>query len=64
MMRMPLARTFPLVSLIIAVACRAAPSPVQSAAPQARGGTQVVFLGTGTPLPDPDRSGPATAIGQ
>ena len=25
-------------------------------------GTQVVFLGTGTPLPDPDRSGPATAI--
>jgi ribonuclease BN (tRNA processing enzyme) len=24
--------------------------------------TRVVFLGTGTPLPDPDRSGPATAI--
>jgi ribonuclease BN (tRNA processing enzyme) len=24
--------------------------------------TQVVMLGTGTPLPDPDRSGPATAI--
>jgi ribonuclease BN (tRNA processing enzyme) len=24
--------------------------------------TQVVFLGTGTPLPDPDRAGPATAI--
>lgn len=24
--------------------------------------TQVVFLGTGTPQPDPDRSGPATAI--
>ena len=24
--------------------------------------TQVVMLGTGTPLPDPDRSGPSTAI--
>src|SRR4030081_811919 len=24
--------------------------------------TRVVLLGTGTPLPDPDRSGPATAI--
>jgi ribonuclease BN (tRNA processing enzyme) len=24
--------------------------------------TQVVFLGTGTPLPDPERSGPATAV--
>src|SRR5260370_9492632 len=24
--------------------------------------TQVVLLGTGTPLPDPDRSGPSTAI--
>jgi ribonuclease BN (tRNA processing enzyme) len=24
--------------------------------------TQIVLLGTGTPLPDPDRSGPATAI--
>jgi ribonuclease BN (tRNA processing enzyme) len=25
-------------------------------------GTQVVILGTGTPLPDPDRSGPAVAV--
>ncbi len=24
--------------------------------------TRVVLLGTGTPVPDPDRSGPATAI--
>jgi ribonuclease BN (tRNA processing enzyme) len=24
--------------------------------------TQIVFLGTGTPLPDPDRAGPSTAI--
>jgi ribonuclease BN (tRNA processing enzyme) len=28
----------------------------------ATGRTRVVFLGTGTPLPDPDRSGPATAV--
>jgi len=27
-----------------------------------RGATQLVFLGTGTPLPDPDRSGPCTAV--
>lgn len=27
-----------------------------------RSGTQIVMLGTGTPFPDPDRSGPATAI--
>ena len=26
------------------------------------GQTQVVFLGTGTPLPDPDRAGPSTAV--
>jgi hypothetical protein len=31
-----------------------------SQAPAVR--TQVVLLGTGTPPPDPDRSGPATAI--
>jgi ribonuclease BN (tRNA processing enzyme) len=29
---------------------------------QALAETKVVFLGTGTPLPDPDRSGPCTAI--
>ena len=32
------------------------------AAEQAQSATQVVMLGTGTPGPDPDRSGPATAI--
>jgi ribonuclease BN (tRNA processing enzyme) len=29
---------------------------------QPTGRTRVVLLGTGTPVPDPDRSGPATAI--
>jgi ribonuclease BN (tRNA processing enzyme) len=33
-----------------------------AAAPAPTTGTQVVFLGTGTPLPDPDRAGPATAV--
>ena len=32
--------------------------PAQTSSP----GTRVVFLGTGTPRPDPKRSGPATAI--
>ena len=32
------------------------------AATSASGTTQVVMLGTGTPIPTPDRSGPATAI--
>lgn len=55
------------------VACNASPAPPAAqpaaapagaapATPAAASGTQVVFLGTGTPLPDPDRSGPATAI--
>jgi ribonuclease BN (tRNA processing enzyme) len=35
---------------------------VFSAAGQSSADTKVVFLGTGTPLPDPDRSGPCTAI--
>jgi ribonuclease BN (tRNA processing enzyme) len=30
--------------------------------PEANGATRVIMLGTGTPYPDPDRSGPATAI--
>ena len=35
---------------------------VFAASSQAPAETKVVFLGTGTPLPDPDRSGPCTAI--
>src|SRR5690242_10257228 len=36
--------------------------PTDSAEAQSRSITQIVMLGTGTPAPDPDRSGPATAI--
>ena len=31
-------------------------------AKESTAGTKVVLLGTGTPVPDPDRAGPATAI--
>ena len=41
---------------LLAGGCSPAPPP------QLPPSTQVVFLGTGTPLPDPDRSGPATAV--
>ena len=41
------------------------PTPIVEAPPTREGprsGTRVVLLGTGTPVPDPDRSGPATAV--
>jgi ribonuclease BN (tRNA processing enzyme) len=39
------------------------PATQQNHAPSgANGSTRVVMLGTGTPRPDPDRSGPATAV--
>ena len=52
-----------LAATLLTVACDTAPEPaatVPAAPPSAR--TQVVFLGTGTPLPEPERSGPSTAI--
>ena len=39
------------LSLVVSIAAAAQP-----------GRTQIVMLGTGTPIPDPDRSGPAVAI--
>jgi ribonuclease BN (tRNA processing enzyme) len=45
------ARGLPLVSLLTVRPLAAQPSR-----------TQIVMLGTGTPIPDPDRSGPAVAI--
>jgi ribonuclease BN (tRNA processing enzyme) len=36
--------------------------PGHSAKAQPQSATQIVMLGTGTPGPDPDRSGPATAV--
>lgn len=47
-------RTFALTALLSSIL------PVQMIAQSAR--TQIIMLGTGTPIPDPDRSGPGVAI--
>ena len=47
--------------LLIALAAALFPS-IQEAEPPQTIRTKVVLLGTGTPAPDPDRSGPATAV--
>jgi len=47
--------------LLIASAAALFPS-IQKAEPPQTIRTKVVLLGTGTPAPDPDRSGPATAV--
>ena len=47
--------------LLIALAAALFPS-IQKAQPPQTNRTKVVLLGTGTPVPDPDRSGPATAV--
>src|ERR1700751_832229 len=51
------------VSALITVATAAAPQqPTRQVSKAGALRTKVVLLGTGTPVPDPDRSGPATAI--
>ena len=52
-----------LLSFLILLAIGANPQEPKSQAPKERPTrTKVVLLGTGTPVPDPDSSGPATAI--
>jgi ribonuclease Z len=51
-----------LASLVLAAGLAGAPPQASPAPPSANRPTRVVLLGTGTPGPDPDRSGPATAI--
>jgi ribonuclease BN (tRNA processing enzyme) len=52
-----------LVSTVTTVATAAAPQqPASHMSKTGEPRTKVVLLGTGTPAPDPDRSGPATAI--
>src|SRR5579864_1161617 len=51
------------LSGLMLVAITATPQQPTSQSPKAGASrTKVVLLGTGTPVPDPDRSGPATAI--
>jgi len=51
------------VSTLITVATVAAPQqPTSQVSKAGAPRTKVVLLGTGTPVPDPERSGPATAI--
>jgi ribonuclease BN (tRNA processing enzyme) len=51
------------LSTLMLVAITATPQQPTSQAPKIGASrTKVVLLGTGTPVPDPDRSGPATAI--
>jgi len=58
---MKITRTIRLSVLLLALA--AIPRQLASKEPKERPTrTKVVLLGTGTPVPDPDRSGPATAI--
>jgi ribonuclease BN (tRNA processing enzyme) len=47
--------------LLVAFAA-VAQQPASQSPKEHKSGTRVVLLGTGTPVPDPDRSGPATAI--
>ncbi|MCA1838014.1 MAG: MBL fold metallo-hydrolase [Actinobacteria bacterium] len=51
----------PFVALLITAAIASAQTVVQRSVETAPR-TRVVLLGTGTPVPDPERSGPATAI--
>jgi len=52
-----------LVAALVTVATAAAPQQLASQASKAGAPrTKVVLLGTGTPVPDPESSGPATAI--
>ena len=50
--------------LLLLSACIAAPTPLpgQQPSPAGRDSVVVVLLGTGMPRPDPDASGPATAV--
>jgi ribonuclease BN (tRNA processing enzyme) len=51
-----------LTAIVVSSVVAAAPSAQQSPGAAQSSSTKVVLLGTGTPGPTPDRSGPATAI--
>ena len=49
-------------AIISSALLTASPAGQQQSSPSLPNKTQVVLLGTGNPFPDPDRSGPATAV--
>ena len=56
-------RSVPFAFALLLLAIGARPQQPENHGPKERPTrTKVVLLGTGTPVPDPDRSGPATAI--
>lgn len=56
------ARCIVFVSALMLFSLAAKPQQPQTGPKEHATRTKVVLLGTGTPIPDPDRSGPATAI--
>jgi ribonuclease BN (tRNA processing enzyme) len=61
-MAMPMSRSVQTFFLVIVAALTAANAQPADEKPVPATGAQVVVLGTGTPLADPERSGPAVAI--
>ena len=59
---MRITSALPLVVMLLLISAAGAQQPQEPEAMQHGLRTKVVLLGTGTPVPDPDRSGPATAI--
>jgi ribonuclease BN (tRNA processing enzyme) len=51
-----------LIRVRVAIACLLTMPVVAAESQPAVSRTKIVMLGTGTPIPDPDRSGPAVAI--
>jgi ribonuclease Z len=57
------ALSFPAPGVLVAAILLASTASAHQAAPTAQVvGTKLVLLGTGSPPPDPDRSGPASAV--
>src|SRR5216684_215962 len=59
---MRITRAMCLPALLLVALVASAQRPASQATNEHRTRTRVVLLGTGTPVPDPERSGPATAI--
>src|SRR5215831_17095250 len=59
---MKITRVFSYFALLLAALVASPQQPASQPTKAHTTRTKVVLLGTGTPVPDPDRSGPATAI--